>query len=252
VLALIGAVVLLGLYILTHPPGAPAGQVAAVVIDQLSPEDPNESLRATVREALRHRGLSVAEYEGDEVNVALYRSLGLTQCSVLFIRSHAGLLVLEGLDAQHITALFTNEPYSRLRYVDEQLNDRVLIVRPFETDAELSFGISPYFVAHSMEGGLPSTVVIIAGCSCLDETDLAKAFLGRGASVVVSWSDSVSLEHLDAAMGYFMTRLFVDGLTLEEAVDATMAEIGPDPEYGARLTYFPFAAGRYTFDELSG
>lgn len=252
VLVLIVAIVVLGLHVMTHPPGRAAGHVDAIVIDQLSPEDPNPALRASVRDSLESHGLSVAEYEGAQVDVNLYRSLGLTQCRVLFIRSHSGLLVLEDEAVEHITALFTNEPYSRFKHVDEQMRDRVLIVRPFETDAELSFGISPYFIAHSMEGGLPSTVIIIAGCSCLDETDLARAFLGRGASAVVAWDDSVNVDYLDAAAQYLMERLFLDGLSLEGAVDATREEFGPDPEHGARLTYFPFAAGRYTVDELTG
>ncbi len=250
VIGLIVAVVVLGLYIMTHPPGRMAGSVDAIVIDQLSPEDPNPALRTSIRESLETYGLGVVEYQGGEVDVDLYRSLGLRGCRVLFIRSHAGLLVLEDEDVEHITALFTNEPYSKSKYVDEQLRDRVLIVRPFESDTELSFGVSPYFIAHSMEGYLPSTVVIIAGCSCLEQTDLAKAFLGRGASVVISWNDSVSLGYLDAATATLITGLFDDRLTVAEAVKATLSEHGTDPEFGARPTYFPLAAGRYTVEEL--
>ncbi|MFW6055790.1 MAG: hypothetical protein ACOC9B_00565 [Chloroflexota bacterium] len=252
VIGLVVAVVVLGLYIMTHPPGRTTGSVDAIVIDQLSPTDPNPALRTSIRESLETYGLDVIEYQGEEVDVDLYRSLGLRGCRVLFIRSHAGLLVLEDEDVEYITALFTNEPYSRMRYVDEQLRDQVLIVRPFADDAELSFGVSPYFVARSMEGHLPSTVVIIAGCSCLEQTDLAKAFLGRGASVVISWDDSVSLDYLDAAMGVLMRGLFDDGLSIGEAVEATMSTCGVGPEYGARLTYFPFAAGPKTVDDLIG
>jgi len=101
-----------------------------------------------------------------------------------------------------------------------------------------------------MDGDLPSTLVIIAGCSCLEETDLAKAFFGRGASAVISWSDSVELDYLDAATEGLVNGLFNDGLTIAAAVEVTMAEFGPDPESGARLMYFPLAAGRYTLDDL--
>ena len=241
---------MLGLYIMLHHPSHAVGRADAVVIDQLFPHEPNADLRAEIRRSLGEYGFDVVEYEGAQVNVGLYRSLGLEQCSVLFIRSHAGLLVLEDEQPEHLTALFTNEPYSRFKYVDEQLRDRVLIVHPFEGDRKLSFGVSPYFIAESVEGYLPSTVVIIAGCSCLDRTDLAKAFLGRGASVVLSWNGTVELDYLDAATVHLFRALFDEGLTVREAVENTMFECGPSPDYGARLTYFPLAAGRYTVAEL--
>ncbi len=238
---------------LVMPSPAPSSEgIYAVVIDQLSPAYANEELRGVARESLGAFGLVVKEYEGDEVDVDLYRGLGLMDCGVCLIRSHSGILVLEGEEKEHITSLFTNEPYSQLRHVSEQLSDRVLVVRSNEDDEQLTFGISPLFVEKSMEGELPSTMVIIAGCSCLGSPDLATAFLSRGASVVVSWDRSVNLDYLDVATAYFLEGFFSRGLTLEDAVAQTMAEYGPDSEFGSIMTYLPVAAGRSTARELLG
>ncbi|MCK5213236.1 MAG: hypothetical protein KAQ74_04870 [Dehalococcoidia bacterium] len=238
---------------LVMPSPAPSSEgIYAVVIDQLSPAYANEELRGVARESLGAFGLVVKEYEGDEVDVDLYRGLGLMDCGVCLIRSHSGILVLEGEEKEHITSLFTNEPYSQLRHVSEQLSDRVLVVRSNEDDEHLTFGISPLFVEKSMEGELPSTMVIIAGCSCLGSPDLATAFLSRGASVVVSWDRSVNLDYLDVATAYFLEGFFSRGLTLEDAVAQTMAEYGPDSEFGSIMTYLPVAAGRSTARELLG
>jgi len=247
----VGAI-LLGVRFMTTERGGAAAELRAVVIDQLSPQYPNDAFRSNTTAALEAFGMTADVFEGEEVDVGLYRSLASRQPGVVLIRSHSGILVLEAETKEHVTALFTNEPYSETSHVAEQLNDRLLIVRPFEDDAELTFGVSPKFVSNSMSGRLPRSIVIIAGCSCLGRTDLAEAFFSRGASVVVSWDGSVSLEHVDAATAFLVDRLFLYRLTLEDAVIATMVEYGQDPDFGALMTYFPGAAGRYTAAELLG
>lgn len=226
----------------------PAGFVErrAVIIDQLSPQYPNDAFRSATTASLEAIGLSVDVFEGDDVDTGLYRSLPERLPDVVLIRSHSGIMELQGETAERITALFTNEPYSETAHVTEQLSDRLLIVRPFEDDAELTFGVSPKFVRSSMVGRLPGSIVIIAGCSCLGRLDLAEAFIARGAAVVVSWDGAVTLEHVDDATALLVDRFFRDGLTLEDAVIATMLEYGEDPDFGALMSYFPVAAGRYT------
>ncbi|MCK9358118.1 MAG: hypothetical protein M0R22_13385 [Dehalococcoidia bacterium] len=248
---IVGAIVL-GFRAIAAERGGAAAEPRAVVIDQLSPQYSNAAFRSTTTASFQAFGLTVDVFEGEQVDVGLYRSLASRQPGVVLIRSHSGILVLEAEKEEHVTALFTNEPYSSTSHVSEQLNDRLLIVRPFEDDAELTFGVSPRFITGSMNGRLPRSIVIIAGCSCLGRTDLAEAFVSRGASVVVSWDGSVSLEHVDAATAFLVDRLFLDRLTLEESVIATMLEYGQDPDFGALMSYFPVAAGRYTASELMG
>ncbi len=68
---------------------------------------------------------------------------------------------------------------------------------------------------------------------------LAKAFTNKGTDAVVGWDESVSVGHTDAATERLLAYLVTDGLSIEEAVDRTMEEVGPDPVYGARLLVYP-------------
>jgi len=243
-------VIILGFRLMMPQSGSLDTDLRAALIDQLSPTLPNDEFRASVVDYVEDFGLPVDVYEGDAVDVGLYRSLGRQNYGVLVIRSHSGILELEGSQAERVTALFTNEPYSQRKYVSEQLGDRLLIVRPFEEDSELTFGITPQFVRQSMEGRLPGTVVIVAGCSILGRTDLAEALIARGASVVISWDRSVGLAHVDEATAVLVQHLLNDRMTVERAVVATIVEVGPDPEYGASLRFYPPAAGARTAVEL--
>jgi len=252
VVALFLAVVVFGIRTLATGTSRVMPELRAVVIDQLSPRYLNESFRESTVASLEAFGLPVELFEGEDVDVSLYRSLAGRQPGVILIRSHSGILVLEGEEEQRVTALFTNEPYRETAHVAEQLNDRLLVVRPFQDDAVLTFGVSPAFVSRSMQGNLPGSIVIIAGCSCLGRRDLADAFIARGASVVVSWDGSVTLDHVDEATALLVEKLFREGTTLENAVIAAMVKYGRDPDFGALMTYFPVAAGRYTAAQLLG
>jgi hypothetical protein len=47
-----------------------------------------------------------------------------------------------------------------------------------------------------------------------------------------------------------MEQLCTNRLTVQEAVKNTMATMGPDPQYGARLKYLPSQSSSKTLDEL--
>ncbi|NLE94987.1 MAG: hypothetical protein GX600_04775 [Dehalococcoidia bacterium] len=243
------AFVALGVWLLT-PRVSIDPDLRAALIDQLSPRYPNEQFRASVAADVAYFGLPCDIFEGDEVDVDLYRGIGEGNYGVLVIRSHSGSLESGGAANQRTTALFTNERYAEYKHVAEQLNERVLIVRPFEADPVLTFGVAPSFFAKSMRGELPGTVVVVAGCSVLARPDLAQALVERGASVVVSWDRSVGLDYVDEAAALFVRHLLAEGMTVEEAAAATMAEVGADPEFGAVLKYYPTSAGRHNAEEL--
>jgi len=48
----------------------------------------------------------------------------------------------------------------------------------------------------------------------------------------------VDLYYVDEATPYLMNQLCSEKLTIKEAVESTMAVIGPDPQYGADLKYY--------------
>jgi hypothetical protein len=242
-------VIVLGIWLAT-PRTPDVGDLRAALIDQLSPTYANEEFQSSVAADIGSSGLPLDVYVGEQVDVGLYRGIGQENYGVLVIRSHSGILELEGAEGESITALFTNEPYSESKYVAEQLGDRILIVRPFEGDRQLTFGVTPDFFLQSMRGRFPGTIVVIAGCSILNRTDLAEALVSRGASVVVSWDRSVGLAHADEATALLVHHLFAESMTVQDAAMAAMVEAGPDPEFGAVLKYYPVSAGRYTAKQL--
>ncbi|HUS82284.1 MAG TPA: hypothetical protein VM013_03370, partial [Dehalococcoidia bacterium] len=61
----------------------------------------------------------------------------------------------------------------------------------------------------------------------------------RGASAVVGWSDTVSPQHTDAATERLLEYMVKDHLSPTEAVEKTMADLGPDPEYDAVMKAYP-------------
>jgi hypothetical protein len=101
-----------------------------------------------------------------------------------------------------------------------------------------------------MEGKFDNTVIIMMGCSCLYLEDLATAFIDQGASTYLGWDVSVGLDYVDEATPILITNLCTKGMTIKEAVDETMAEVGADPDYHACLKYYPAKSGSQTVKEL--
>ena len=77
------------------------------------------------------------------------------------------------------------------------------------------------------------------GCEGLLSERTAEAFVGRGAEVYISWDETVSAAHTDAATGVLLQHLLIEGLPAGDAVALTMAELGPDPFYGSELAVYP-------------
>ncbi|NIU83177.1 MAG: hypothetical protein GWN64_06760, partial [Candidatus Thorarchaeota archaeon] len=99
-----------------------------------------------------------------------------------------------------ILGLFTSERYSveaAKKYREEILDDR--LVRAFFTEGEEEyFGIVPKFVEESMKGEFENTIIIMMGCEGLGYeeltyTDMAEAFIKKGAKVYIGWDGSISL-----------------------------------------------------------
>ncbi len=82
-------------------------------------------------------------------------------------------------------------------------------------------------------------------------TDLAEAFVEKGASAYLAWNASVDLDYVDKATSYLIEQLCSEKATINEAVDGTMDVIGPDPRYKAVLKYYPARNGDKTLEELT-
>lgn len=251
---LVIAAIVAGVFL--YPEGQPSpennGEPRAAIIDQLYSMQPNQGFINGTVEILEAYGLEVDLYQGDEVTVNLYRNLPSSGYEVIIFRAHAGLLSHEEeseVVVREATCIFTNEPYSKTKHVSEQLNGELARARVAEGYPTV-FAIGARFTKHSMDGEFDNTVIIMMGCNCLHFTDLALAFYEKGASSYLGWDGLVGLDYVDDATITLLEKLLSEELTIQEAVDETMAEEGPDPNYGAVLKYYPTESANQSVTEL--
>ena len=247
-LGIAGIVIFVRLYPMGQPSPSNGGELKAAIVDQLSSLSENQIFVTNVTEELEGYGFEVDLYQGDEITVDLYRQLPTHGYKLVIFRAHSGLLA-ENEQIVVRTTLFTNEEYSQLEHYAEQLDDRLVMARVGEAHP-MVFGIPPKFIEESMKGRFDDAVVIMMGCSGLFLRDLAEAFVDKGASAYVAWNGSVQLYYVDEAAAYLVRQLCSGNMTIEEAVDGTMAAIGPDPEHLAGLEYYPSGSGDKKLEEL--
>jgi hypothetical protein len=227
-----------------NPPNLP--NLKAAIVDQLYTNYPNENFTTEVKKTLEAYGFQVDVYQGSEVTVDFYRNLPSYDYKLIILRTHSGRV--QGSQGG-VACLFTNEPYNPVKYTFEQLGDRLMTVRATE-DSPSFFGIRPSFIIKSMEGNFRNTVVIVAGCSGLQDNTLALTFTLKGASAFLAWDDSVGLDYVDKAAISLVKNLLSDKRTIKEAVDVTMAEVGRDPQSQAGLKYYPPQSSDETLRQL--
>jgi hypothetical protein len=205
-----------------------SGAPRAALIDQLSAIVPDPAFNDSVRATLLSAGYSLDYFAPAQVTIGLLESLPQRDYSLIIFRAHSG----SGY-------IYTSEPYTTSKYVLEQLTNQVV---PAEVDNKVYFAITNSFVSESMHGEFPGSLIIIMGCSGLYGRDMAQAFLGKGANAVVGWTGSVDAGFTDSSTETLVQYL-AQGRTVKDAVMMTSDKLGPDPVYGAHLTYYDFKVG---------
>ena len=203
----------------------------AVIVDQLSGTFPNPSFEDTAKTMLVDAGYTVDYYGPDQVTVDFFRTLPSKGYGIVIIRAHS-----TGWVPGDKTAIFTSETWSINKYVYEQLVDEI-------NGATLAggkhyFTILPKFVSDAMQGQFPHSVVIMMGCTGLKDSEMARAFVSKGARVYVSWENSVTPDRTDSTT-ISLLRSMAQGKTISEAVSAAMNQVGPDPVYNSTLGFYP-------------
>lgn len=228
----------------------PAFQLKAAIVDHLSLSAPNQTFIKTATNILKEAGFTVDYYPGEEVNVEFYRNLPSHSHDLIILRVHSAL----SGERKPPLALFSSEPYNKMEHVHEQITGQVVMVR-FQTYQEgdpTYFGIFPNFVRSSMNGRFENTMVIMMGCDGLTDTDMAKAFIEKGAKVYISWFGPVSASHTDLATAHVLQHFLIEKRTLKEAIRETFKEIGSDPAYKSLLIYYPLEVGDQTVEDITG
>ena len=247
-LGIVGIVAFVRIYPIGQPSPNSVGELTAVIVDQLSSMRENETFIANVTKELEDYGFEVEIYQHNDITVGFYEQLPSHGYKLIIFRAHSGLLA-ENEEIKDRTVLFTNELYRWFRHPEEQMDDRLVMARVSEGHP-MVFGIPPKFIRESMNGKFDDTVVIMMGCSGLFLEDLAEAFVDKGASAYIAWNGTVELYYVDKATPYLMGQLCSGDLTIKEAVDGAMDVIGPDPEHGAGLKYYPSGIGDKTLEKL--
>ena len=221
------------------PPTA-SGPKRAAIVDQTALSHPNPELSSALVADLTAAGFTVDTYTGKEVTIALYRSLASKGYRFIVFRTHSTNDILDTELSGQPVYLFTSEPYDKYRYVPEQMTAQIGMAKvAYEEESPPYFAIGPEFVQRSMAGRFDRTLLIIGGCKSLDTLALAQAFIAKGVAAVVGWNEWVDLSHNDQAIQKLVHALTAENLPLGQAVQETMARVGPDPTYQSVLVYFP-------------
>lgn len=216
------------------------GPPTAAIVDQLSLTYPGGDFLDRATATLESAGYAVDYYPGEVTDVDFYRKLPVLGYDLIIFRNHADRLLATTPEGEKFdeVILFTSEPFQRERFLDEQAKNRLVISRYYE-GGDPYYGISSRFVKDSMIGDFHGATIIMMGCEGLLNDSTAKAFIDRGASSYISWNESVTATHTDAAGERLLELLIDDGLSPRDAAAETMKELGPDPAYGSTLLAYP-------------
>ena len=223
-------------------------QPEAAIVDHLSLSAPNQTFKETATNILEAAGYAVDYYPGEEVTVGFFRNLPLSDYGIVVLRAHSAI-PHHASDAPSRLAIFTSEFYSTTKYVYEQLSGQLGRVIYHEESPEY-FGIGPEFVKSSMYGAFNNATVIMMGCEGLTYTEMAEAFVDKGAKVYIGWNGPVQAYHTDQATIQLLRHLVSEIQTMEQAVTETMKEVGPDPADNSILLYYPLEAGKQKLENI--
>jgi hypothetical protein len=213
----------------------------AAIVDQLGLKNPNPAFINEAKLILGRGGLQVDVYPPEAVTISLYKTISAKGYRLIVFRVHMGVNDEAG---DKPVGLFTSESYNQFSYQVEQLRDWVASAKAYGTN-EVLFAVSPKFIKEATVLNYPGTIIILSGCFGLYSEALPKAFLDRGASAILGWDGLVGIDYVDKATLSLLRALCLEKLSIKEAVDEVMQEIGPDPTHGSRLGYYPSSIGDY-------
>lgn len=217
--------------------GATTGVKKAVIIDQLQLTQPGPEFISDARATLADAGYTVDYIAGEQVGVETYRMLASRDYDLVILRVHAGITTEVDAETgeaseEEYVSLFTNEKYDESKYPEDQMNR---LGKATYTDGGGGFfGIGPEFIKN-IPGDFNGAQIILMGCDGLRSRRTAEAFLDKGASAFVGWSNLVSGSFTDSATSALLKNWLPQGMTLENAVTTTAGEVGPDPAYAGEL-----------------
>ena len=224
----------------------------AAIIDQLFLREPNPAFISEATSLLKSVGFEVDLWQGSQITVDFYRKLPSMGYRFILMRVHSGSLV-EIKNGKTLvmpnTYLFTAENYTTSRYVADQLTNKVSYA-VMEANSPNVFAVDSDFMKDA-KGTFNNTVVLAMGCESSRHTDMEEAFIAKGASVYIGWSDIVTLDHVDKVTLDLLKNYCTGGTTISQGISQTMASLGHDPFYDSFLRFFPDINGSKTIKDLA-
>jgi len=216
----------------------------AAIIDQLGGEFPSSDFNetGTVADILKDAGFNVSYHRSETINVAFYKGLAKYNYGIIILRTHSATR-----EGKTIVDFFTSEEFSANRYVSEQDNGLLTMGYYSWKPEKFYFAITPKFI-ENLEDRFPKSVVIAMGCNSLNVTctEMAEAFIKKGATAYIGWTGLVSPSHTDNETIRLLGGLLVENKTLSDAIDSTKS----DPLYMSKMEYHPPEAGNLTISDL--
>lgn len=237
----LAALAVAAIVVLPRSDGADA-RPRAVIADQLNLTAPDQRFVDKATSMLEAAGYRVEYVPYEDVDVDFYRNLPSHHYEVILLRTHAGLRPVQDGAGTVDAHLFTSEPYSKTKYVDEQVAGTLKAAgynKASVARGELFFAIPVAFVRDSMKGNFGGAAVVLMGCDVFRSENLAEAFVERGAGAVVGWDELVTAEHTDAATLAFLRRYLYGNMSMQDAATVAAEDVGPDPSTGAQLLSYP-------------
>lgn len=204
-------------------------EATAALVDALWVSVPDNLFTSELVDTLSQTGFSVDVYKGEKVTVDLLYSL--PECY--------DLLVLRMHSAVHSETLglylFTAEPYSEEKYLSEQQHQLVKKAYTFNY-LDPVFAVNWMFVKRCMPEKFANTTVIVMGCDGALDLKIAKEFFNQGANAYIAWNGSVLPSHSSKTTLQLLENLYIEKLPLQQAVEKTNKQVGPDPNSNSTLT----------------
>lgn len=236
----------------TDQTGNSTPELKAAIVDHLSLTAPNQTFVQTATNTLEQAGYSVDYYPSEQTTVGFWRNLPTHGYKIIILRVHSSASSPDGIESP--PTFFTSERYVTKNYVQEQLDNRLVMVGFSEDEVKEGktyFGIRPPFITKSTTGKFQNTTIIMMGCEGLDNEDMAMAFVEKGAKVYIGWNNPVSASHTDLATAHLLQHFLIEKLTLIKSLQETFKEVGTDP-HNAYLIYYPPEVGDQTIEDIIG
>jgi len=214
----------------------------ALLFDPLYDDWPPESTTDGIETALQSAGYTVDKMLGDEGDLDHLETIESRRYGVIFIRSHGGVLVVDGDDKIHVMV----RPYYDT-YPDPAssgYNGIGVFFVGTNWGPKYVYAFNEEFVRHHLAAtNFPNTLMHLLVCHGGDpkgEDDLIDAFLDFGVGCYTGWTRNASLAHGDpAAVEFFEYLCGGYGRTVASAI-GRIESLGhsPDPGTGAELVSY--------------